>query len=118
MFMFEVMKKLLFILLVLACGIACNRNKQVQPLNYFEEMDKGWTSMGKIPTYRVESDGVMHCCSDCARLDYIVINGETRYRIYYPLESAYYNIVKNPEYGTNSRYGQFQYKAGSYYLNL
>lgn len=112
------MKKLLIILLVLLCGIACNRNKQVQSQNtYLEEMDKGWTSLGSVPTYRVGSDGIMHCCTDCARLDYQVINGETRYRICYAL-SAYYNVVRNPEYGSSSRYGNYHYKAGPYYLNL
>lgn len=81
-------------------------------------MDEGWTKLGSIPTYSLESDGMMHCCTDCARLDYQIINGVTRYRIFYPLHSTYYNVVRNPEYRTISRYGNYAYKAGPFYLNL
>ena len=117
------MKKALIILFALFCTISCKENTtqghhSLGERPDWEELDRGWTSIGDVPTYRAESDGVMHCCIDCARLDYQVINGETRYRIFYPLDSRYYNIVRNPEYGTSSTYGRFQYKAGPYYLNL
>ena len=116
------MRKICFLLLttvlLFSCGTRSNNKKNELPKSKWEIMDEGWTSLGSIATYRIESDGVMHCCSDCARLDYQVVNGETRYRIFYPLESSYYNVVKNPEYRTNSRYGNYEFKAGHYYLNL
>ncbi|MBR7027758.1 MAG: hypothetical protein IKI13_09360 [Bacteroidales bacterium] len=117
------MRKALIILLALFCMVSCKENTthsqhSLREPPKWEELEKGWSHMGDVPTYRLESDGSMYCCVDCARLDYQVINGETRYRIFYPLDDRYYNIVKNPEYGTNSAYGRFQFKAGPYYLNL
>lgn len=96
-----------------------NRSRNQQPeKTYWEKMDEGWTSLGHVTTYDQDSYGTVHSCSDCARLDYRVVNGETRYRIFYPLHSTYYNVTRNPNYGSSAWYGAYEYKAGNIYLNL
>ena len=117
------MKRLSFVCLVISVLCSCRGNSNSgyyipSPSSEWEAIEKGWTHLGTIATYSIGSDGMMHCCSDCARLDYQIINGVTRYRIYYPLDNSYYNVFENPEYGTSSRFRSFKYKAGHYYLNL
>jgi len=116
----NLMRRIVLLLVMIPLLLSCagnNNRKNKMPPPPWEEMEKGWTHMGTIATYSLESDGRIHCCSDCARLDYQVVNGATRYRIFYPLESSYI-VFENPEYGTNSRFRDYKYKAGHYYLNL